>query len=189
MPLPDGLIESVKNYLDITWVLDDAGDEKLSGIIARGMRYLNKTAGIELDYTTEDKPRELLLDYCRYVRSNALEEFQQNYLAELLSLQNEYEVKLWATLKSLIIGDVEFAFNALTLDYTVNTANDSDTVMVETMQQDATAGILLNGEEILNGGTAAWSDSENSLVIAVTMGSTEKTYTVTVSKAEVLPDG
>lgn len=92
MSLPEGLLKAVKNYLDITWD-DPDGDIKLSGIIQRGMQYLNKVAGEELDYTTEDKPRELLMDYCRYVRSNALEDFQKNYLHELLSLQHEYEVK------------------------------------------------------------------------------------------------
>lgn len=95
MDLPIGLLEAVKNYLDITW--DDlVGDVKLSGIITRGMKYLNKVAGAELDYTVEDKPRELLFDYCRYVRSNALDEFQKNYLHELLSLQIEQEVKDYA---------------------------------------------------------------------------------------------
>jgi len=95
MGLPDGLLEDVKNYLDITW--DDLeGDIKLTGIIARGMQYLNKVAGAELDYMAEDKPKELLMDYCRYARSNALDEFQINYQHELLSLQIEYEVKAYA---------------------------------------------------------------------------------------------
>jgi len=95
MALPTGLLEAVRNYLDITWV-DDAGDEKLSGIIERGMKYINKVAGAELDYLAEDKPRELLFDYCRYVRSNALDEFQNNYLPELLTLQISQEVKDYA---------------------------------------------------------------------------------------------
>jgi len=95
MALPEGLLRAVKNYLDITWD-DPDGDEKLAGIIARGMQYLNKVAGAELDYMAEDKPRELLFDYCRYVRSNALDEFQTNYLHELLSLQIEQEVKAYA---------------------------------------------------------------------------------------------
>lgn len=93
--LPNGLLDAVRNYLDITWD-DSAGDAKLSGIIARGMQYLNKIAGQELDYMIEDKPRELLFDYCLYVRSNALSEFQANYQRELLSLQMEYEVKRYA---------------------------------------------------------------------------------------------
>lgn len=96
MALPTGLLEAemleaVRNYLDITWV-DSAGDEKLSGIIARGMKYLDSVAGAALDYTEEDKPRELLFDYCRYVRSNALELFMLNYLHELMSLQIRQEV-------------------------------------------------------------------------------------------------
>jgi len=95
MYLPAGLLEDVKNYLDITWD-DPEGDIKLSGIIARGMKYLNKVAGAELDYMEEDKPRELLFDYCRYARSNTLDEFQINYQHELLSLQIEYEVKAYA---------------------------------------------------------------------------------------------
>lgn len=91
MALPEGLLEDVKNYLDITWD-DEATEKKLTGIIERGMKYLNNIAGTELDYTEEDKSKELLMDYCRYVRSNALEEFQNNYLHELLSLQIRQEV-------------------------------------------------------------------------------------------------
>jgi len=91
MAISVGLLAAVRNYLDITW--DDAGgDEKLSGIIARGMKYLDEAAGEPLDYEAEDKPRELLFDYCRYARSYALNEFQDNYLHELLSLQHSKEV-------------------------------------------------------------------------------------------------
>lgn len=94
MALPEGLLEDVKNYLDITWD-DEATEKKLTGIIERGMKYLNNIAGTELDYTEEDKSKELLMDYCRYVRSNALEEFQNNYLHELLSLQIRQEVEAY----------------------------------------------------------------------------------------------
>ena len=86
------LLAAAKNYLDITWD-DPEGDRKLSGILGRGMKYLDGIAGRELDYSTEDKPRELLFDYGRYVRSNALDEFQGNYLHELLALQISEEVK------------------------------------------------------------------------------------------------
>lgn len=95
MALPEGLLEAVRAYLDITWV-DEAGDKKLSGIIARGMNYLDKAAGAALDYTKEEKPRELLMDYCRYARSHALENFQTNFLSELLSLQIAQEVTDYA---------------------------------------------------------------------------------------------
>lgn len=92
MALPEGLLKAVRNYLDITWE-DSAGDVKLTGTIARGMKYIDNVAGEECDYTQEDKPRELLLEYCQYVRANALADFQKDYLSELLSLQNQMEVK------------------------------------------------------------------------------------------------
>lgn len=91
MAIPAGLLEAVRNYLDISWS-DDAGDLKLSGIILRGMKYIDRVAGEPQDYAAEDKPRELLMDYVRYVRSNALDEFQTNYLPELIALQNSVEV-------------------------------------------------------------------------------------------------
>lgn len=90
MPLPDGLLEAARNYLDITWA-DPEGDKKLSGILERGIRYLDALAGEPLDYEVEDVPRALLFDYARYVRSDALDEFQRNYLHELLSLQIRVE--------------------------------------------------------------------------------------------------
>lgn len=95
------LLEAVRNYLDITWV-DAAGDEKISGVIDRGIKYIDSLAGSELDYAAEDKPRELLFDYCRYVRSNALDEFQTNYLHELLSLQISEEVKAYVEANPIV---------------------------------------------------------------------------------------
>lgn len=88
------LLSAVRNYLDITWT-DEAGDQKISGFIARGIRYLNDTAGADLDYDAEDSPRALLFDYCRYARSNALEDFQVNYGHELLSLHIRVEVSAY----------------------------------------------------------------------------------------------
>ena len=89
------LLQTVRNYLDITWEDSDA-DTKLEGTIKRGIKYIDNVAGVELDYSAEDKPRELLLDYCRYARSNALNEFGINYLHELLSLQISEEVRAYA---------------------------------------------------------------------------------------------
>lgn len=96
MELTNGLLEDIKLYLDITWEDVDT-DKKLTGIIERGIKYIDRLAGVSLDYSIEDKPKELLLDYCRYVRSNALSEFMNNYLSEILSLQMYQEVKDYAT--------------------------------------------------------------------------------------------
>lgn len=99
MALPDGLLEAARNYLDITWE-DAAGDEKLCGILARGMRYIDTLAGAAQDYSAEDAPRALLLDYVRYVRADALDEFQVNYLHELLALRIREEIAYFETEQS-----------------------------------------------------------------------------------------
>lgn len=84
--MAEGLLEGVRNYLDITYQ-DDETDRKLSGIISRGKAYLDNMAGKSQDYEAEALPRALLLDYCRYARSNALELFEQNFRAELITLR------------------------------------------------------------------------------------------------------
>ncbi len=89
--LPNGLLNAAKNYLDLTWEDADT-DTKLTGILERGIAYLNRIAGVEQDYTVEGDAKALLFDYARYVRSNALDEFLTNYLPELLALQMYAEV-------------------------------------------------------------------------------------------------
>lgn len=101
--LPEGLLEATRNYLDITWTGDTAGDVKLSGILARGMAYLDLKSGTALDYTAEDLPRQLLLDYCLYAQSNALDEFDRNYLSMLLALQQREEVSAYVIAQAAII--------------------------------------------------------------------------------------
>lgn len=84
--MEEGLLKDVRNYLDITYP-DEETDRKLSGIIERGRAYLDNMAGEPQDYEAEALPRALLLDYCRYARSNALELFEQNFRAELITLR------------------------------------------------------------------------------------------------------
>lgn len=88
----EALLSDVKNYLDITWE-DSEGDKKLSGILLRGMAYLDRIGGDGLDYEAEGKARELLFEYVRYARNNVLSDFQDNYLHELLALQIDMEVE------------------------------------------------------------------------------------------------
>lgn len=92
--LPEGLLDSVKNYLNITWD-DGATDRKISGLIASGMAYLNLKYGEEADYTQDGMPRTLLMDYVRYARDSALDVFENNYLSLLLGMQNERAVSLY----------------------------------------------------------------------------------------------
>ena len=83
--LPEGLLDAVKSYLNITWQ-DTATGDKITGYINRGIARLRKIAGAPLDFAAEDQPRALLLDYCRYANSQALEVFEKNFEAELLDL-------------------------------------------------------------------------------------------------------
>lgn len=86
------LLGAARNRLNITWE-DAEGDETLSGILRRGMAYLDDIAGEPLDYAQEGLHRELLFDYAVYVRSEALDQFQANYLPELLKLQTRKEAE------------------------------------------------------------------------------------------------
>lgn len=86
------LLADIKNYLDITWTDDDT-DGKLIGIIERGRHYVNRIGGTSYDFALEGAHRQLLFDYCRYVRSNALEDFEKNFLHEIMALQIDGQVK------------------------------------------------------------------------------------------------
>ena len=84
--LPKGLLAAVESYLKITWQ-DDATDAEITGYIKRGMTRLQEIAGAQLDFNADDQDYyQLLLDYCRYARSQALEVFEKNFEAELLDL-------------------------------------------------------------------------------------------------------
>ena len=94
--LPEGLLDAVKNYLNITWS-DDATDKKISGIIASGMMYLDGKAGAAMDYTIDGIARTLLFEYSRYMRDGALDVFENNYQSMILTMRHERMVKDYAS--------------------------------------------------------------------------------------------
>lgn len=93
--LPEGLLEDVKNYLNITWT-DTATDSKIKGMIANGMMRIDRLCGDPADYSEDGEPRELLFEYVRYARDGALDVFDNNYQARLVSLQNNKAVERYA---------------------------------------------------------------------------------------------
>lgn len=103
MSIPSGLLDAVKNYLDMTWELSEGESSKLIGITERGMDYIDRVAGAAQDYTKETQARALLMEYVRYVRSNAFDEFKTNYLSELLTLQIYQEVAEYASAEESIV--------------------------------------------------------------------------------------
>ena len=93
--LPEGLLEDVKNHINITWN-DEATDKKISGLIADSMRYLDEKRGEEADYTEDGTPRTLLMERVRYARDEALDVFENNYRSLILGMQNNRRVTAYA---------------------------------------------------------------------------------------------
>lgn len=87
------LLEALKLYLDITWE-DAHTDSKLSGILSRAQTKLCAYAGnTELAFEDGSEEQQLLFDMCRYVWNNASEDFETNYLPDLLMLRAKYKTE------------------------------------------------------------------------------------------------
>ena len=78
------MLETVKDYLKITW---DDEDASLQDIIDQSKAYLDELVGAELDFEQKGLARSLLFDRCRYVYNNASEYFEENFRREILRLQ------------------------------------------------------------------------------------------------------
>lgn len=85
------LLADVKNHLNITWD-DDATDNKIRGLIASATVYLDGKGGTALDYDADGIPRMLMMEFVRYARDEALDVFENNYMALILTMQNERAV-------------------------------------------------------------------------------------------------
>lgn len=99
------MLESLKNYLNITYE-DPATDRMLEEALERGKAVLNDYAGAEQDYEREELPRQLLFDYCRYVRSHAAEMFEANFRHDLIALREMAEVKRYADQNKSAVSDL-----------------------------------------------------------------------------------
>lgn len=88
------LLEEVRNYLDITWD-DPKGDEKLIGMIKRGMASLSGVLG-ECDFLEDTQEKALLFQLVMYERSGERQQFWINYKSEIISLQIAKKVDEYA---------------------------------------------------------------------------------------------
>lgn len=88
------LIADVKNYLDITWK-DTFGEEKLKGIVKRGMDTLANVIG-KCNFFEETQERALLFDYVMYCRAGELFQFWENHRTEIISMQISRKVDDYA---------------------------------------------------------------------------------------------
>ena len=183
--LPEGLLEEVRNFLDVTYV-DASGDLKLTGIIARGMMYLDLKAGAAMDYSVEDLPKTLLLNYCLYDKSKALDEFETNYLSIIMSMEQREGVKAYKALTSLstlTVGVLVLSpvFDPATTFYTASTPNAGDVITANPTDPFATIAIVNGTTAVINGPVATWA-IENVVIITITNGSAVTTYTLKINK-------
>lgn len=83
------LLDEVKAEIYVTW---DDEDEQIKNIIKRGMKRLNELTDVELDFE-ELQNRDLLINFCRYVRNGAGEYFLPNFQDEILLIQFKEAIK------------------------------------------------------------------------------------------------
>lgn len=89
-------LETVKNYLNITWT-DAATDTKVTGEINRAESYLNSVRGKAIDFDDENTDKaQLLLDCVRYIHNDAFEDFKNNFREDLDQLRRERQVEDYA---------------------------------------------------------------------------------------------
>lgn len=81
----DPLLEGILNELDITFH-DEEFEKKIARILKRGKAYISDKYGKEIDFEKDDMAMELLVSYCRYGRSNAIEQFKHDFASELTAL-------------------------------------------------------------------------------------------------------
>lgn len=90
----ESLLSDVKSYLHITWV-DENTNNNLIAAINSSIARLQEIAGVSIiDFTVDGLARDLLKDRCRYINSQALEMFEKNFSAELMSLHIKTQVDL-----------------------------------------------------------------------------------------------
>lgn len=75
-------VDNLKIDIDITYS-EELTDQKVTGIFERAKAHLNHRACREIDWDNDITYRQLLIDCCKYIFSNALSEFDKEYAEEL----------------------------------------------------------------------------------------------------------
>ncbi len=78
------LLEDILNELDITFD-DKATRKKTWEHMRQGRARLEELKGAAIDFATEMTARTLLFSFCRYGRSNAIEQFEHDFSSQLTS--------------------------------------------------------------------------------------------------------
>lgn len=81
----DTMLQDILNELDITFH-DESFEKKINAIMKRGKKYLSDKYGSDIDFEKDEIAMELLVSYCRYGRSNAIEQFKHDFASDLTAL-------------------------------------------------------------------------------------------------------
>lgn len=85
------LLEDILNELDITFD-DNAAKKKTREHMQQGKARLEELKGGTIDFAKEQTARTLLFSFCRYGRSNAIEQFEHDFACQLTSFALEAAV-------------------------------------------------------------------------------------------------
>lgn len=83
-------MQDLKDKLNITWTEEET-ERRLERILEDAEITLNFKLGAKIDYS-KGMERNIFLNYCMYAWNNCLNEFDENYLNEILQLRQKYEV-------------------------------------------------------------------------------------------------
>jgi len=85
--LTDERVEVIVDYLKENLGIDWKDDDKLlTRKIKTSMAYFDRKTGVKLTYEDNSPELELTLERARYDWNNALDDFENNYKSEILSL-------------------------------------------------------------------------------------------------------
>lgn len=89
----ESLLEVARNEVQVTWA-DEETDKRLKRYIENGSRLLKKHCGVEDEDLQEGgKANALLLAYVRRAFDGDISGFVNDYLGEIVDLQQEKEVE------------------------------------------------------------------------------------------------
>lgn len=94
MSVSADLMNKIKRKLNVTW-FDPDTDARIEDIAESGIIAIRHKAGIPESYTFEAPGQEqnLLLAWCLYEWNHSIDEFDGNYINDLLQMRQKYDVE------------------------------------------------------------------------------------------------
>lgn len=92
--MAETITDIVKRKLDITWS-DEATDARIADIIAAAEPTMRHKLGLpeSYDFAAVGQERSLFLSYCLYEWNQAANEFDANYLNDILQVRQRWAVR------------------------------------------------------------------------------------------------